>query len=284
MTTLRRMGSFLFLALVAAAGVVWSCTTTRTPCIEFLDRTEAAEVFGSNAFWYLSLYRHAESVAKGGGLVNTDAHDFQQQMLLANSRCHDWKPSEIEVVQQTIREHRALQRAKWRLIKADDRVDFSYPYTIGDCVVLPANMLAAAGSSENRLSLAKTLLHEHVHIFQRQHPGLFDTLYNAWGFRRATRIDIPADHKERTVTNPDGLDAWVFSCPDGTFTMGLFLEGGKPVKKAFRVSGPDQKGAYVAVGDPIELREISQWLFGIEGCYHPHEVHAYLVSESAFGQ
>ncbi|CAK0767938.1 hypothetical protein CVIRNUC_003512 [Coccomyxa viridis] len=203
-------------------------------------------------------------------------------MLLANSKCHDWEPSEKELIQKTITEHRALQRAKWRLIKADNRVDFSYPYTIGDCVVLPEHLLAAAGSSDARISLAKTLLHEHVHILQRHHPGLFDNLYKTWGFRRATKIDMPADYEERTVTNPDGLDAWIFSCPDGTFTMGLFLEGSKPVKKAFRVSGPDEKGAYVALGDPTDLRKISQWLFGVESCYHPHEVHAYLVSDNVF--
>ena len=279
------MMMFLFLLLVLAivASISFSCATSRTPNTEFLNAAQAAEVFDSQAFWYLSLYRRAETIVKGGGLVSMDESDFQQQMMRANQRqCHDWEPSEIEVVQQAIREHRVLQRAQWRLIKADDRMDFSYPYTIGNCVVLPAHMLAAAHSSGNRFALAKTLLHEHVHILQRQYPGMFDTLYNAWGFQRAARIEVPADHEERAVTNPDGLDAWVFSCPDGTFTMGLFLDGNRPVKKAFKVSGPDQAGVYVAAGPPTDLHRLSQWLFGIEGCYHPHEVHAYLVSERAF--
>ena len=276
------MVTFTIVALVIIVSILWSCTTSTINSIEFLDQREAAHVYGSDAFWYLSLYREAESVAKGGGLVVRGHQDFRQQMLLANSKCHDWEASEKDVIRKTVQEHHVLQRAKWRLIKADDRVDFSYPYTIGDCVVLPSHLLAAAGSSDARISLAKTLLHEYVHILQRQHPGLFDNLYNAWGFRRATGIAMPGDYKKRAVTNPDGLDAWVFSCPDGTFTMGLFLEGSKPVKKAFKVSGPDEKGGYVALGNPIDVREISKWLFGVESCYHPHEVHAYLASDSAF--
>ena len=80
----------------------------------------------------------------------------------------------------------------------------------------------SARFSGRRVPLDKMqlLLHEQMHVFQRAHANLFDSLYaGQWGFIRAKSIAACPWIVEHQLLNPDAIDCpWVFPIlrPDGT--------------------------------------------------------------------
>ena len=70
------------------------------------------------------------------------------------------------------------------------------------------------------LDKMELLLHEQMHVFQRAHAEMFDSLYmGQWGFIRAKTIATCPWIVEHQLLNPDAVDCpWVFPIlhPDGT--------------------------------------------------------------------
>ena len=95
----------------------------------------------------------------------------------------------------------------WHFIISKRNLEFGYPYTLGNTIVLPEHMVSDVST--------ETLLHEKIHVFQRMYPGLFDDLYSLL-FPFMKKMDAPDiafsdDIRKTEMTNPDGnSDIWLY--------------------------------------------------------------------------
>ena len=115
----------------------------------------------------------------------------------------------------------------WNFLKVSSNIEAGFPHTRGKHIVLAESVCRwmlgdRARGSGRRVPLDKMelLLHEQMHVFQRAHAELFDSLYiGQWGFVRAKSIATCPWIVEHQLLNPDAVDCpWVFPIlrPDGT--------------------------------------------------------------------
>lgn len=110
-----------------------------------------------------------------------------------------------------------LANTPWKFVKLKNHIEGALPHTRGDTIVLHEAML-------NRLTQAKSiqaeqalqgagmvLVHELVHVAQRQNINAFHKLYKQWGFRKA-KIDLTnAWMQQHQLINPDGVNVeWIY--------------------------------------------------------------------------
>ena len=100
-----------------------------------------------------------------------------------------------------------LREIPWHFIISKRNLEFGYPYTLGNTIVLPEHMVSDVST--------ETLLHEKIHVFQRMYPRLFDDLYTVL-FPFMKKMDAPDiafsdDIRKTEMTNPDGnSDIWLY--------------------------------------------------------------------------
>lgn len=77
-------------------------------------------------------------------------------------------------------------------------------YTREDCIIIPANEMAAANTN----SFLGTLFHELSHVYSRLNPEKSKQLYKLIGFESIglNNLMLPPALAERVLYNPDGVD------------------------------------------------------------------------------
>ncbi len=199
----------------------------------------------------------------------------------------------------------------WNFLKVSSNLEAGFPHTRGKHIVLAEGVCrrllgggpfpGPAGSVPERVFLGKMelLLHEQMHVFQRAHAELFDSLYiNQWGFIRAKAITACPWIVEHQLLNPDAVDCpWVFPIlrPDGTqyiWPKCSFSDGPGPKRMqtdfsmlayhvtregdSFRVQqSPDGRPKYSELLSVRAYREVFPQSTNI---YHPHEAAADLFA------
>ena len=167
---------------------------------------------------------------------------------------------------------------------------------------MPLDVRRSARSGGRRVPLDKMqlLLHEQMHVFQRAHADLFDSLYvGQWGFIRARSIAACPWIVEHQLLNPDAIDCpWVFPIlrPDGTqylwprcslpdgpgpkrmqSDLKMLAFHVTPAGDGFRVQQlPDGRPNYSELMSVRAYREVFPQSTNI---YHPHEAAADLFAK-----
>ncbi len=194
----------------------------------------------------------------------------------------------------------------WNFLKVSSRLEAGFPHTRGKHIVLAASvcrwMLADRTRWNERVPLDKMelLLHEQMHVFQRAHAEVFDSLYiGQWGFIRAKSIATCPWMVEHQLLNPDAVDCpWVFPIlrPDGTkYIWPLCSFGPGPGAKrmesdfsmlAFYVTraGDGFRVQQSADGRPnyselMSVRAYREVFPQSTNIYHPHEASADLFAK-----
>ena len=131
----------------------------------------------------------------------------------------------------------------WKIaIFSGKQYESGYPHTRADVIFIP-NILIS--SSE----LAKTLLHEKVHLYQRAYPQEMDSWLRSRGFDRwKTRVSEPLSR-----ANPD-LDAWIYIDPATQ----------KPMVALYNSE------------EPTNISDVKLTNFSFE---HPYELMAYEIAD-----
>lgn len=203
----------------------------------------------------------------------------------------------------------------WRFVKVSNKLEGGLPHTRGGWIVMPENVLASLGSGNDRavMALQQLLIHEKIHVHQRQHPGFYDSLYTkVWNWKKVPGVKLPDAILDREIHNPDGVNAeWALQpAADGKESIaksGLLLpilqvaEGGDelPMAQALSMqvvtlktldgggkdskdSGPfspeiDESGGVIL--KPLPTVEDFQKAFPASSSnYHPNEVTADIFS------
>lgn len=301
-----------------------STTTAQQIEIEFLSVQAGADVIVSTQFdnFVADLYpREAAAmtgVPRGDKTIEESreaATAFFRKAIL------DFEPAEkaaLEEVAKRVVEkfgpiYPRLVNRPWRFIKTRRDLCGGFSFTRNDCIVLSEPTLArfidAAKLPKTMKSRAESLLlHEQMHVLQRQSPELLKPLYEEVFAFRSANVEILPWVQERQISNPDGLnDNWVAEVREQNeikqYWIGTILPAKKPlhimgrdfvtiaisVSEAddgtfrMRLSNPEDATEEEGQGVPeyVLLEELKTFTsrFPIRGGYdHPNEVAAYLFT------
>jgi len=171
----------------------------------------------------------------------------------------------------------------WNIIKTHDDIDWGFPYTLGNNIVLPKRTI-----SENVEELAKTLFHEQLHIIQRNEKSIFNEFYvKQWKFIEYTLPDDPWINKY-LVHNPDSDNFYLYKLTPELFILPLpttfnehynFDEHTLFLNKNLKILAKDDE-AHI---EPIRnLVEYNERFYKSDSLYHPNEIFATILSEMVF--
>lgn len=174
-----------------------------------------------------------------------------------------------------------LRWPPWRIVTLRGNMDWGFPYTVSDTIVLPYESL-------DRID-AETLLHEQIHVLQRAAPDSFARAFaHMWGFRRLQQpVPVPDQLAQVLVTNPDGCDNpwWVFPYR-GSWWCALSVLARTPPAKVVAATvevreDPPGSGQFVPLmapsGHPFLLKDPAGPFGGLGQPYHPNELWAHWI-------
>ena len=161
-----------------------------------------------------------------------------------------------------------------------NRLENDFPHTHQDIIFIPLGIINS--TQNNRI----TLVHEKVHIFQKQSPEIFEDLYeNYWHFKKISGeflTNLPFDIR----SNPDTLDNnWLFTYGGANIVMLVRYHesGGRG-----GITDVEYIGYDITTKTSRKLSEIPQVMefFGNDGgsnYYHPYEISADMISYHCYG-
>lgn len=254
--------------------------------VKCLSLPEARQVFLSDDFSFHKDYSRAESIAKTKitNLPYSNWHAKVQQCYLDNVQ--DFSDIEKEGLTSFIEQHKFLKSQPWKFIKMADHMDFSFPYTLGDSIVLPGSLVKSIADNRAPRDNFKTLCHENLHILQRSNPSAFRKYYeSAWNYDYDANLFIPEGLRVYLVTNPDGYEkqgGWIAKIGQDEYYYCLCLaeDNVSLSRRAYKVI--NRQGSSRRVVDDsnyFPLDQFSQYQHEVRSCYHPNEEYAYLMSQ-----
>ena len=76
----------------------------------------------------------------------------------------------------------------WNLIKISSDIDWGFPYTIDNYIVISDDFI----TNVSKKQMLSTLFHEQFHIYQRKYPIIFKKLYSKWNFQYIKNFKLPS--------------------------------------------------------------------------------------------
>ena len=162
----------------------------------------------------------------------------------------------------------------WKFIKTKN-IEGNMAHTQKDCIILPHHIVNKLMNGGN---IMRTLVHEQVHVLQRQYIDKFNELYHLWGFRNINNIGNFTNNR----TNPDGLDIfWVFELNNtNTLPIAIYRNDAQNITDVdiddINISKIYHNGVKYIKKNKHLLKNNKpyQKFFGINYNYHPNEIAA----------
>ncbi len=264
---------------------------------------------------YFSRMQEMEMSAKTGSPIDGNTIEEQRQNCRQRYQAgvREFTDDEKKVIRMGVEKlypsisekYPLFAEMPWGFIKVSDEIEGGMPHTRDKYIVLSEGvcrqfaMMHQSAPERALSSMAGLFLHEQMHVFQRLHPNLFDSLYiDVWGFIKAEKIESCPWLDKHQLINPDGTDCcWVYPIKkddDVTYLWPLvvFAEGDglKSMPGDFRMIGveldrddgifkpimtEDGKPVYHNLMDVPEYRNIFPQTSNI---YHPNEASASLFT------
>ena len=171
----------------------------------------------------------------------------------------------------------------WNIIKVDNEVDWGYPHTFGNHIVIQEKHLGDMDS------LAELLFHEQLHIIQRKNKSIFSEFYQKhWGF---IPYELPDDEwiNKYLVHNPDSNNEYyIYRLTDQIYMLplpvtyndhyelmeyGMFLTNEKKILA---------KGDEPHVEPLRYIAKYNERFYRVPSLYHPNEIFATVLSGMVF--
>lgn len=162
----------------------------------------------------------------------------------------------------------------WKFAKVHDTVEYGYPHTLYDTIIITSDLLKKSDSE-----IIKTLLHEKIHVFQRFHPIAMSKLLSdlTWEPLNPTALESIKPILYNVRSNPD-LDNHVYVYGKDKLVLLQLYTSNKPKSLqesrtiAFKLDNPTEK-----------LPPISNSTFDIPEeivCQleHPYEIMACIIA------
>lgn len=185
-----------------------------------------------------------------------------------------------------------IGKQPWNFIKFKN-IEYNFPHTHLNAIFLPKNMIDNIvyyyqnnTSLLNMKSTVNTLIHEKVHVFQRENTKLFNELYKEWNFSQGKIIGIDKDFvfvrnnpdcdKSKFIFNYGGKHIWF----DAFFNNGANNLAEVEYRGYFLDKIDDN--TYKITENYKEIKDIDVYndFFGNirNNYYHPNEISAELIT------
>ena len=273
--------------------------------IHFLSKIEAVNVFDKNMDYHK--LHDIEVYSRTNGRVELDLTPedrIQELKIIYHSKLNEFNQEEKDAIFE-LTKITTIPDVKWKFIKINDGIDWNYPYTLADVIVLPKSKVESmvnAVKNKDRAMIkthVNTLTHEFMHVLQRKYQGLFNIFYiKNWGFTKPTRILNDEWVQKYWITNPDTIDEnWLWDInqfkkdkkPEYIWTRFLIDPENydQKIKIAIRVS-KIKNGDYrvnLNNGKPVYKnlifeKSFNKRFFNLGQIYHPNEIFANFVADS----
>ena len=198
--------------------------------IEFLNKKKSCKIILKNHTHYFSLMKYKETKIRGCLKTHQDYDnriDKCKKYYCVNTKNF----SELEkknlllpiIIINNLYEkyYPKMLDLPWNLIKITDKIEGGMPHTISNCIVLPENFLLNLdniinNNNKNKLieNICKTLIHEQIHVLQRNKYYIFKELYTKYWNFRLCNINLKNNYLNKQRINPDGYDNWCYKEKD----------------------------------------------------------------------
>ncbi len=227
----KQLQRMIALAALVAVCVVYA--VTRNPgtssTVTFLEKGAAgAAIVDDSVESYFDRLQPMEMSAKTGSAITgaTLAEQRAECRRRYQAGVLDFTANEIEAIRwhmnklrpRLARNYPAFAATPWSFIKVSDKIEGGLPHTRGGHIILSASLcrqimtVRSMPPGQNAyLGIVELLVHEQVHVYQRMHPGSFDSLYSGlWGMLKVPEIVGCNWLVTHHLANPDAVDCrWI---------------------------------------------------------------------------
>jgi hypothetical protein len=182
-----------------------------------------------------------------------------------------------------------------KICKLAKSIEMGFPHTHGDTIFISEHFINKLNKyyRESKVidaikNIGITLIHEQVHVLQRENPYKFKDLYeNYWNFVYNNREIVGLDnYKIYNRSNPDGLDiSWLLKLDDDTILcMAVYkqdeirLDNVEYIGVFLRKDKSDNKLLISKVELLYNITSFNDYFNININHYHPNEISAELIS------
>ena len=173
----------------------------------------------------------------------------------------------------------------WNLIKISSDMDWGFPYTIDNYIVISDDFITN-GLTEQMLS---TLFHEQFHIYQRKYPIIFKKLYSQWNFKYIKNFKLPSKIDDYIITNPDAPNNdYIFKINKNNYLLPILIldknNNDNHLSKCIFLK-KNKNSLQIKSLKLVNLKDIPKYFarfYKIHQNYHPNEIFANLMSKIVF--
>jgi len=257
--------------------------------IHFLNPKEGAQIF--NNIKYLKGFTNNDRVARGVSNNINIVEYYCDNILEFNDNDKSSVRWLMDEMMNRLPENYRFILRNIKICKLTTRLENGYPHTHRDCIFVSEGFLSklnkyyvASNIKEALFEQGIVIIHELVHILQREYPSKFKDLYvNYWGFEYNTKKIIGIeDYLDYNRSNPDGLDitSWILKLGDNKLICMALYNSNKIQLYNVKYVGLYLNNKY-EISHIKPLSEIAEFkeMFNIGvNHYHPNEISAELIS------
>lgn len=207
-----------------------------------------------------------------GNNVFSEPSKYEMSNLISSLKKAD------EIALRIVKKLGINKNLDWKIVKINKGYDWNFPQTRLDVVFLPEWFFEKPS--------VKTLVHEKMHLYQRQFPEVFNNLYNKWGFKKIELNNSEMKQissigiYDRTINNPDTTDGgvWIFRKSKDNFLLPAYVinSNGMPTTLGFLMNANNRGVKLEFIGDISNYSDF----FGAKQIDHPNEIFACSVSKN----
>lgn len=173
----------------------------------------------------------------------------------------------------------------WNFIKLHESIDWGYPFTLDNYIVLSSKVI-----SGNTKEMARLLFHEQLHIIQRNEKKIFSDFYvKQWKFKK---FDLPNDPwiNKYLVHNPDSKDYFIYKLSDELYLLPLATTHSNQYRLTESALFLTSTKKILAKDDephiePLRnVKEYNNRFYNAESLYHPNEIFATILTSMVFNE
>lgn len=173
----------------------------------------------------------------------------------------------------------------WNLIKISSNMDWGFPYTINNYIVISDDFITNTTTKQ----MLSTLFHEQFHIYQRKYPMIFKKLYSQWNFKYIKNFKLPSKIDDYIITNPDAPNNdYIFKLNKNNYLLPILIldknNNDNHLSKCIYLK--KNKNLFSIKSSKLfNLKDIPNYytrFYKIHQNYHPNEIFANLMSKIVF--
>ena len=171
-------------------------------------------------------------------------------------------------------------KKNWNIIKISNFLEKGMPFTLGQFIYLPEhfidNMINI--NNQHKLKIYEVLIHEKIHILQRNNQQFFNNFYIKKLNYIYSNININKKWKMLHFKNPDGLDInWILKSKNQYFLPLLICKNHTIEEIVIKLNYKNKK--FFTTNENILANKSKLFKYYPKniGKYHPNEIVAYIL-------